>query len=211
MSRAIRIIGAGRTGRFTLDICTELGLEVEGFIADGDVASVCGHPVLASYQSLLQNTVNTDIDYALAIGDPIEKYKLYQTLKSKNANLATIIHPNTVISPFAKIGEGVIVNAFTSILNGAVVQAGALIEDHCAIGVDVGIGCCTTVAPGVCFNANSAAGDRCFIGSGAIVNPEVTIGENCLIGSNAAVTRDIPNHRVAAGTPAKVIREMDIS
>lgn len=35
----------------------------------------------------------------------------------------------------------------------------------------------------------------------------VTIGKNCVIGANAVVTKDIPDHSVAVGNPAKVIKQ----
>lgn len=42
---------------------------------------------------------------------------------------------------------------------------------------------------------------------GAIINPGVRIGRNCVIGVNSLVTTDIPDGSLAAGSPAKVIRE----
>lgn len=42
---------------------------------------------------------------------------------------------------------------------------------------------------------------------GAIVNPGVRIGRHCVIGVNSLVTSDIPDGSLAAGSPARVIRE----
>lgn len=42
---------------------------------------------------------------------------------------------------------------------------------------------------------------------GAVINPGVRIGRNCVVGVNSLVTRDIPDGSLAAGSPAKVIRE----
>lgn len=42
---------------------------------------------------------------------------------------------------------------------------------------------------------------------GAIINPGVRIGRNCVIGVNSLVTTDIPDGSLAAGSPARVIRE----
>jgi acetyltransferase-like isoleucine patch superfamily enzyme len=38
--------------------------------------------------------------------------------------------------------------------------------------------------------------------------PNVTIGENSIIAANAVVTKDVPPNCVAAGIPAKVIKEI---
>lgn len=42
---------------------------------------------------------------------------------------------------------------------------------------------------------------------GAIVNPNVKIGDNVVVGVGAVVTKDIPSGCLAAGIPAKIIRE----
>ncbi|WP_319799860.1 acyltransferase [Flavobacterium sp. N1994] len=47
-----------------------------------------------------------------------------------------------------------------------------------------------------------------WVGEGVVIMPGVTIGENCIIGSNAVVTKDIPDNSVAAGMPAKVIKNL---
>lgn len=51
-------------------------------------------------------------------------------------------------------------------------------------------------------------GDNVWLGGGVIVNPGVTIGAGSVIGSGAVVTRDIPAGVFAAGTPARIIREL---
>jgi acetyltransferase-like isoleucine patch superfamily enzyme len=42
------------------------------------------------------------------------------------------------------------------------------------------------------------------IGSGAVIMCGVTIGERALVGAGAVVTRDVPDHGIVAGVPAKL-------
>ncbi len=49
-------------------------------------------------------------------------------------------------------------------------------------------------------------GDGAFIGYGAVILPNVKIGKRAVIGANSVVTRDVPDHSIAAGAPAKVIK-----
>ena len=49
-----------------------------------------------------------------------------------------------------------------------------------------------------------------WLGFGAVVLPGAVIGEHVVIGANSVVTGDIPSYTVAAGVPARVIKEMEI-
>lgn len=48
-----------------------------------------------------------------------------------------------------------------------------------------------------------------WIGDGAIVCKGVTIGENSIIGAGAVVATDIPDNVIAAGNPARVVKQLD--
>jgi acetyltransferase-like isoleucine patch superfamily enzyme len=52
-------------------------------------------------------------------------------------------------------------------------------------------------------------GSNCWLGVNCVVTSGVTIGDRCVIGSNSVVTNDIPPWSIAAGSPAKVLREID--
>ncbi len=52
--------------------------------------------------------------------------------------------------------------------------------------------------------------DNVWIGRGVVILPGVTIGHNSVIAAGSVVTRDIPANVLAGGTPAKVIREINV-
>jgi len=52
-------------------------------------------------------------------------------------------------------------------------------------------------------------GNNVFIGSQAIVLPNVKIGNNVVIGAGAVVTKDIPDNVVAVGNPCKPIKSFE--
>jgi acetyltransferase-like isoleucine patch superfamily enzyme len=54
-------------------------------------------------------------------------------------------------------------------------------------------------------------GDNCWFGANVVVTSGVTIGERCVIGANSVVTRDIPPRTIAAGSPAKVLKEIEFA
>lgn len=49
----------------------------------------------------------------------------------------------------------------------------------------------------------------CQIGMGSIIMPGVTIGEGAIIGARSVVTRDVPAWTIAAGSPCKVIKDIE--
>lgn len=51
-------------------------------------------------------------------------------------------------------------------------------------------------------------GDDVWIGANAVILPGVTIGSHCVVAAGAVVTKDVPNHTLVGGIPAKVIKNI---
>ena len=51
-------------------------------------------------------------------------------------------------------------------------------------------------------------GANCWFGVNCVVTSGITVGERCVIGANSVVTKDLPPGTIAAGAPAKQIREI---
>jgi acetyltransferase-like isoleucine patch superfamily enzyme len=51
-------------------------------------------------------------------------------------------------------------------------------------------------------------GSNCWFGVGCVVTSAVEVGERCVVGANSVVTEDLPRGVIAAGAPARVIREI---
>ena len=58
------------------------------------------------------------------------------------------------------------------------------------------------------FGLPIVIGNDVWIGGHAVINPGVTIGNNVIIGSGSVVTHDIPDNVIAAGNPARVLRQI---
>jgi len=119
---------------------------------------------------------------------------------------AVLIHPTAVLSSTIKIGRGVavmaraVINPYTRIGDNVIVNTGAIIEHDCILGDHV------HVASGACLSGGVRVGRKSFIGVGASSIQNVSIGEGCLIGGGAAVVGDIPDHSVALGVPARIVK-----
>ena len=111
-----------------------------------------------------------------------------------------------------RIGAGCFLNL------GVMVAAHELVEigDHCMFAN----GCFVTDAnhrfddlarpitwQGFASKGPTRIGDNVWCGANVVVTSGVTIGERCVIGANSVVTQDVPSFSIAAGVPAKVLRD----
>jgi len=60
-----------------------------------------------------------------------------------------------------------------------------------------------------CTTALITIGDGCWIGANSVITAGVTIGKYCVIGAGSVVTKDVPDYSMAAGSPARVIKQFN--
>ena len=53
--------------------------------------------------------------------------------------------------------------------------------------------------------------EGCWIGTGAVILPGVTIGRNAVVAANAVVSIDVPDHAVAGGVPARILKQLPLA
>lgn len=49
-------------------------------------------------------------------------------------------------------------------------------------------------------------GDHVWLGAAAIILPGVKVGPHSIVGAGAVVTKDLPDHVIAGGIPARILR-----
>src|SRR4051794_30004747 len=129
----------------------------------------------------------------------------------------TLLEPNVWITAPAparvRIGEGTFLNI------GVMVAATALVEigSHCMLAN----GCFVTDGnhrfddpgrpvtwQGFTSKGPTRIGDNVWCGTNVVVTSGVTIGDRSVIGANSVVTTDVPAGSIAAGAPARVLRQI---
>jgi acetyltransferase-like isoleucine patch superfamily enzyme len=113
--------------------------------------------------------------------------------------------------PTLTIGDGTYIGRFAHINAWRCV----VIEPHVLIADRVFIGDAdhhfSDVAVPILLQGDSYMGpvrlrEGCWLGIGAVVLPGVTIGRNAVVAANAVVTRDVADHSVVGGVPARLIK-----
>ena len=109
------------------------------------------------------------------------------------------------------IGERCYVNRHTMLDASALIEVGAqtMIGPFCYI-TDHDHAFGPGMAPGETplVSAPTKIGGRCWLGAHVSVLKGVTIGEGTVVGAGSVVTKSLPSGVVAAGIPAKVLREV---
>lgn len=88
---------------------------------------------------------------------------------------------------------------------------GVVVHAQAKIGSRVIIGQGVTVGRKLRPSGIPTIGDDVYISAGSRILGDVTIGNNVIIGANSVVTTSIPSNCIAAGAPARVIRQIDQS
>jgi len=125
------------------------------------------------------------------------------------------IGAGTKIAPFVEIQKNSTVGARCKISSHTFVCEGVTIEDEVFIGH--GVMFTNDLFPRATTEAGSFQTEADWtvvptlirrgasIGSNATIICGVTIGRSALVGAGAVVTRDVPDHAIVAGVPARVI------
>lgn len=210
----IIIIGAGGHAKVVYDCINKDRYNIVGFV-DKDITCI-GKKILDNViigdDTVPGNWIRQGIKCCIMGIGHVGNYKirnqLFELYQRDGFDFINAIHHSSTISNYVKIGIGnvimpqAIINAGVVIGNNNIINSGATIEHDGIIGDGVHI------APGCSISGGVSVGDNTFIGVGSVVSNDVYIGSNSIIGAGAVVVNDIPDHVLAVGCPAKVIKEV---
>lgn len=163
----------------------------------------------------LDNNAQLNIKGRLDLGERQMKKSRQQTrlLIEKNAILSVNDRFAVYEGSYIRVVKGGhlilnsgFINENVQITCGGTIEIGA----GCVIGRDVVIRSFdghTIQQYGYQISAPIRIGEHVWIGQGATILKGVNIGDGAIIAANATVTNDVPDHCIAAGSPARVIRE----
>lgn len=192
----INLFGASGHAKVIMDIIEAQGDSAECLYDDAPhCAKIHGKPVFKTPESNVTGSI------IISIGNNRIR-KLISERYSNNYAMA--VHPKSIVSPSASIGNGSVV------MQGAIIQSDAKIGKHCIIntGASIDHECVIDdyvhISPHATLCGNVNVGEGSWIGAGAVVIPGIKIGKWCTIGAGSIVIRDIPDGVTAFGNPCKI-------
>ena len=207
---SLYIYGAGGHGKVVLEAAISEEYPIKGFLDDDCNkwnSEIVNYPVYGNiyfFDTLDKNKVRI----VVAIGNNLLRKTKVIELSNKGLSYQSVIHKKAEVSKFSSLGNG------SMVIAGAIINIGTQIGDHVIIntGATVDHDCMIQdfvhIAPGVHMGGEVKVGEGMLVGIGSVVKPGVKIGAWSIIGAGAVVTSNIPDRVVAVGVPARVIREI---
>ncbi|KNE20023.1 2,3,4,5-tetrahydropyridine-2,6-dicarboxylate N-acetyltransferase [Virgibacillus pantothenticus] len=158
-------------------------------------------------------------------GDIIEDYVIENDRRNSAIPLLDLkgvnarIEPGAVIRDQVEIGDGCVIMMGATINIGSVIGDGTMIDMNVVLGgrATVGKSChigAGTVLAGVIEPPSAKpviVEDDVVIGANVVVLEGVTIGKGAIVAAGSIVTKDVAPNTLVAGTPARVLKEIDES
>ncbi|MBK7107100.1 MAG: acetyltransferase [Ignavibacteriae bacterium] len=211
--KKIAIFGAGGFGREVQMLIDHINLNVNewnliGFFDDGISKGIVINdiPVLGGMTEL--NCWADELYVVFAIGNPITKKKIVNSINNEKIKYPVLIHPNVIIgnNKYVKIGQGSIICAGVIITVNIDIGEHVILNLSCTVGHDTIIGNYSSFMPTVNISGEVIIKDCVYVGTGAKIINQLEIGENTIIGAGALVAKNLPANCTAVGLPAKPVK-----
>lgn len=197
------IIGAGGHAKVVLDAALQAAVHgrFAVFSEDNNVKNLLGTKVLNSMPEPSEWPVK-DWEFHVAIGDNKTRRNVAAALLSKGYAFASITHPKAVVSPHARLGDGVgvlanaVINAGAAIANGAIINTSAIVEHDCILG-----GFCH-ISPGAVLAGGVSVGESSWIGANATIRQNTRIGDDVILGAHGFTSKSLLQAGTYIGNPA---------
>jgi len=144
--------------------------------------------------------------FICAIGDVTGRKSVCGKMQARGAYFINLVQHTAMLSSFAVLGQGIIMEAFTGVGANSRIGDFTSILCHGNVAHDVTIGRFAQVSPFAAVLGGAQIGDEVMIGSHAVILPGVKVGARATIGAGSIVIRDVPEGASVFGNPASRIQ-----
>jgi sugar O-acyltransferase (sialic acid O-acetyltransferase NeuD family) len=155
-----------------------------------------------------EGCMSETVDCLVAIGGARgrDRVALQRFMAEWGLRPSVAIHASAFVAADATLGAGSQILAQAAICSGAAIGEACIVNTKASVDHDCRLGDGVHLAPGVTLAGCVSVGEATLIGPAAVVLPRLRIGANSIVGAGAVVTRDLPDHVVAYGNPARIVR-----
>lgn len=204
------IIGCGSQARYVIDIVGfDKSFEIAGLV-DLESGEKTGNKindveVKCQLEEVVKHFSPEKIKVVVAHGEIARKSRTVKFLEENGFSFGNVICSKAVISPYARIGKGCIINPNVVTMPNSVIGDHVIIHSQTVIEHDNEIGDFCNIGPGVSFGGHVKISQKTYVYTGATVIPRIKIGKNAVVAAGAVVIKDVKDNEVVAGVPAKPI------
>ncbi len=209
--KKLLILGAGGHAKVVKETAIETGQFNSFYYLDDNLDLKKNNlNVVGKLKDLFQDKIRKNYSSAfIAIGNSNKRESLFNNLTKAGYNLPLLIHPTSWVSKSAKISNGSLVLANSTIQANVNIGSSVIINNNCSIDHDSIIKDASHICPGVNLAGNVQIGKRVWVGIGSSVIQNIKIGDDVYIGGGSLVTKSIPDSTKAYGVPAKTISRLE--
>lgn len=149
--------------------------------------------------------------FVVAIGEPIYRIKFIREIKSEGFEFETLIHPTAYVGLNSVIGDGTVVQRGAFISCDCTIGANCLFQAYSSVGHDSVIQDNCVISSNVAISGGVHIGGNTYIAVGSCIKQGIYIGTDTVVGMGSMVLRDLPDHVIAMGNPARPMKNKDHS
>jgi acetyltransferase-like isoleucine patch superfamily enzyme len=153
--------------------------------------------------------LTADVSPRATIGEGTRIWHQAQVREGAHIGTNCIIGKNVYVDFDVAIGDNVKIQNNSSVYHGVTVEDGVFIGPHVCLTNDKfprAINPDGTLKGGSDWEVGKILlREGCALGAGAVVVTGVTVGRWAMVGAGAVVTRDVPDHGLVAGNPARLV------
>jgi len=187
-----------------IELCEVCNKEIIGIIDNSSHKSFYGYKLLGSDNRAKELYGKyKDISLIVTPDAPSIRKKLVQYYSEVGYKFGSLIHPNSNVSKYVKLGKGVVIQSGVNVSSNVIVGDFVKININANIMHDCIIGAYSTLAPNSVVLGRVKIDEFCYIGANATILPDMEINKRAVVGAAAVVTHNVAKSKTVIGNPAR--------